>query len=230
MIRLEKYQSFGNDFLIGASAQMPSDLAALAIEVCDRRTGIGVDGLIAVDESDRDMLRMYLYNADGSRAELSGNGLGCVGYRYGKSVVVLTDVGPRDVEVDGNIVEVDMGMPSLGDAPEPYTGWGKAVAVDVGNPHVVVIGNPNDERWSQRLVDSAVNVEVVDPESGYTRVWERGVGETQSCGSGACAVAVALDRAEFNVQMPGGLLRVTRRDGRTWLATEPSFVAAVEFA
>ncbi|MGI9033477.1 MAG: diaminopimelate epimerase [Acidimicrobiales bacterium] len=224
-MRLQKYQALGNDFLIllDVEGAQPID-ADLARAVCHRHKGAGADGLIrvtaggpAVEGAD---VTMELRNADGSRAETSGNGLRCVaravvdaGVVAGPWVVVATDAGHRRASLgEGDLVAVEMGvarvepLPAEFSAPaqgaaraqSPAQGAARAqagVAVDLGNPHLVLLDDGTSELEALGRTYPTTNVELITAGPGAgeltMRVWERGVGETEACGSGACAAAAA---------------------------------------
>jgi diaminopimelate epimerase len=243
-VRFEKWQGLGNDFIVVEALAMT---AGLARRLCDRRFGIGADGVLVVD---RQRPRMQVWNSDGSRPEMCGNGLRCVaGYlvaegRPGEARAVVldivTDAGDKRCDVvrdgDGYDVLVAMGRARIG-APLVVTALGaehRFTSVDVGNPHAVTF-----EPWSEEAIDQlapliattpagGVNVEFCrlgPPEDGEAAridvtVWERGVGRTLACGTGACAVAAAAceqGRAPFGapirVVLPGGALRITVASG-----------------
>ncbi|MGH8981592.1 MAG: diaminopimelate epimerase, partial [Acidimicrobiales bacterium] len=220
-LALSKHEAAGNDFLVlvGTGETAPPS-SALVRAVCDRRRGVGADGLLVVRpwEGDAD-LDMVLYNADGSRAEMSGNGIRCLvhaavmaGLARTGPVRVRTDAGVRLVEysADGTLARasVDMGVVTLGDEVEPPVPGAHARRADVGNPHVVVLlAAATDESATTGLesldlrtlagkvtamVGEPMNVEVVVPVGERAlalRVFERGVGETAACGTGSCAAA-----------------------------------------
>ena len=205
------------------------------------------DGVILVGPSERGAdCAMEVYNADGSRPETCGNGLRCAaklavdrGHVRGESFSIETDAGTRAARVvlrEGRVVaaSIEMGLPAVFAEEERIpTSSSVAVAtiVDMGNPHCVLV--VEDERREPVAAlgaelerhprfPSGTNVGFLARRSGtwHLRVWERGVGETQACGSGACAAAVAavgrkLATFPFRVQLPGGILDVDRRlDGR----------------
>ena len=252
---LTKHHGSGNDFLV---ALQPDDVV-IGVEVtralCDRHRGLGADGLIVgVKGSDGADLAMTLRNADGSEAEMSGNGIRCLvqaavaaGMAGPGTVVVDTAAGRRNVdyrEVSEGLgyARVDMGPVRVGEdlsLEEPPGSLGgdrvsRVCRVGVGNPHVVLLGrDPGpDIRVIGPLIDHAVsggaNVEIVTVRSGShaaggpgegaggsigIEVWERGVGVTESCGTGACAAAAAarswgLAGDEVEVTSPGGQLQV----------------------
>jgi diaminopimelate epimerase len=233
-ITLVKHHAFGNDFLIGFDLDVPAtELPDLARAACDRRRGVGADGLIVgTDEA-----RMVLFNSDGSRPEMSGNGVRCFAHalarRRGETgiveVDVRTDAGLRTVGLeptdDATTVVATAAMGDVTDIDAP-AGW-IALGVDparpaahlsVGNPHTVV-GVDDLAAVDLAALGAAlpqVNLEIVapGPDSGAIamRVHERGAGITEACGTGACAAAVAATRwglatprdGKLVVQMDGG--------------------------
>jgi diaminopimelate epimerase len=259
VLRLTKHHGLGNDFLVLLDPVAGLDGAALARRLCDRRRGIGADGLlIAHPGTDGADVTMELRNADGSRAEMSGNGIRCfvqavvgAGLAAPGPMAVATDAGVRvvDYRESGEAglahASVEMGPAALGDELDvgDVPGARAARSVDMGNPHVVVFGEPVDTvtvrtigpRLSARLAQGA-NVEFVwpGPEPGdlTLRVWERGVGETLACGTGACATAAAAQAwghtgRRTRVHSPGGTLEVTVDERSIVLAGPTRRVAGV---
>jgi diaminopimelate epimerase len=235
-ITLTKHHGLGNDFLVLFHPGTDDDgkLAGLARELCDRRRGVGADGLLVGESAAGYAARMVLYNADGSRAEMSGNGIRCfaqaLAMRRGDASapdlsdqLVLTDVGERLVTLqatesaDTVLASVDMGPVGALDAPDGWATLGchpdRPVAhLSVGNPHSVV-GVEDVE-----VVDLAalgakvphVNLEIVAPGERQhevrMRVHERGVGITEACGTGAAAVAHAAARWGLATPLDGKLI------------------------
>ena len=243
-MRLEKYHGQGNDFLVLLDLDDRHPVGAEeARALCDRHRGVGADGVIRVTAGHT----MELYNADGGRAEMSGNGIRCLalalvdaGLAQGPNLTIATDAGGRDVRIDDDgMVSVEMGTPRLHDVADELLPPGvlRAARVDMGNPHLVLLvdGLPGDEVTSYARAAGDVNVEVVtvgpDPGRLTMRVWERGVGETQACGTGACAAAArswGLVDDHVVVQQPGGDLRVSLA-GETVVLTGPAVhVCSVE--
>jgi diaminopimelate epimerase len=259
-LELTKYQASGNDFLVvDELARSVGDLDVPAL--CDRWTGIGADGLIRVGRGTIAPYAFALTNADGSPAEMSGNGMRCVAawlrdrelVAHGDAIDVETPAGTRHVWLTLEGATVQMGGPNFTKAAIPMRGpaWetfqeqpldigdGRtlaATAVSMGNPHLVLFTEADPERYhlehigpaleQHELFPERTNVEfarVTSESSIEVRVWERGVGETLSCGTGACAVAVAAHEAgrtgaEVAVRFRGGTLRVERRtDGEVLL-------------
>jgi diaminopimelate epimerase len=251
MIELVKLHGLGNDFLVllGDGGELAGP--ASARQLCERRTGIGADGLVRCrrDPGGGAGLSFELWNADGSQAEMSGNGLRCMAHaaldagwvESGRPFTVSTAAGPRSVSVERrSSVEVwavvDMGTVEVldGDGGTCNVGDGRAL-VDVGNPHLVVLGpdpaGVDVATLGPRLEATApagLNVEFValgpGPDSITMRVWERGVGETRACGTGSCAAAAALHRwgrvgRAVTVHQPGGAVAVVLGpDGTATLA------------
>ena len=243
--RFEKYEGLGNDFLVLDAREWPEAALtpALARRLCDRHTGVGGDGLLWVEQTDALSLRMVILNADGSRPEMCGNGVRCVaawaaareGLDAGAVVTVASDAGPRPALLrarDGDAwsVEVDMGVARVD--PDELTvradeGPQRVVAVDVGNPHGVVFDARGDvtalvrEVTALKVFPRGVNVELAAPEGdGFrVRVHERGVGWTQACGTGACAVAAAAVRE--GRARAGDAVRVTLDGGDLAIVIEP---------
>ncbi|GAC1544574.1 MAG: diaminopimelate epimerase [Acidimicrobiales bacterium] len=262
MIRLTKHHGLGNDFLVLLEPASDVDAVALARHVCDRRRGIGADGLlVARPAGDGADVGMELRNADGGRAEMSGNGIRCfaqavwdAGLVTGDVLRVATDAGLRTVRMvdrPGPVVvraSVDMGpVKVMGDAPEWVGATVQAAAfVDAGNPHLVLLdpsvaGIAVSERGPQieAAFPDGVNVEWIWPLAPgelSLRVWERGAGETQACGTGSCAAAAAAaawGRTESKVVVhnPGGDVTVELGEGETAVLTGPAQrVATVEIS
>jgi diaminopimelate epimerase len=198
------YAGLGNAFVIVFDAPVDEDAAR---EVCARTKADGV--ISATPAPDGADLTMVLRNADGGRAEVSGNGLACLaraavdaGVVPGPDVVIDTDAGRRTVSVNG-AVTVGMGEATIADAD------GGALAVDVGNPHLVF---PDGDVLALGQQHLDVNVEVIS-RAGDGRiamaVHERGVGITDACGTGAYASAAAARKwgwvgDRVTVVQPGG--------------------------
>ena len=233
-----KYQGAGNDFLVvdvGSEDAVPTSLAA---RLCDRRFGVGGDGVLLVlpSRSSAGLARMKVINADGSVPEMCGNGLRCVALHLARrhrisEVIVDTDAGDRRcIVMDGPEprVRIDMGPITVGSSVRiegPAHSY-SFVRANAGNPHAVTF-----EHATRSIVDvvgpfvekhpafpGGTNVEFAErTEDGIDLiVWERGVGVTHACGTGACAtVAVAVSQGLLpagvpcNVRLPGGMLTVT---------------------
>jgi diaminopimelate epimerase len=257
-MHLSKHHGAGNDFLVlvdeeGAVALDPTLVRAL----CDRHRGVGADGVIRVlGRSGSADLVMDLRNADGSVAELTGNGMRCLaqaavaaGLVRPPSFTVETLSGVRTVryspgeDPSAATASVELGRVDVGDEePEPVEGR-RARRVDVGNPHLVLLGGDpatvDVAASGPRIADAVpggVNVEFVAVDEATRsltlRVWERGVGETEACGTGSVAAAAAarawgLVDGAVDVHNPGGSLRVTFDGGVATLAGPVRKVADV---
>ena len=251
-VALDKYQALGNDFLILIDGDVDDDFVRRA---CDRHRGVGADGLITVtkDPAGGADLTMVLRNADGGRAEMSGNGIRCLvraattqGLVTGPEVTVATDAGIKRLWVKDEGVTVDMGPVVLGAEREHSSpGW-RQRDVDLGNPHLVLLcPDPAEVHVAdlgprlEQLRPGGLNVEFIAPGPGKDelrfRVWERGAGETQACGTGSCAAAAAahawdLVGRNVTVHNPGGDLDVEVGEDTTLLTGPAEFVARVEIA
>ena len=208
-----KHHGLGNDFLVTFHPAV-TDLAELARRVCDRRRGIGADGLIVGESAEGYAAQMILFNADGGRAEMSGNGIRCfaqaLAARRGdfKPQRILTDAGERLVTLsptgDPNTIEASVAMGTVEPIDAPI-GWDElgchpdrpVAHLSVGNPHSVV---GVDEVGAVDLVHLGslvphINLEIIEPgpepNAITMRVHERGAGVTEACGTGAVAAAFA---------------------------------------
>jgi diaminopimelate epimerase len=252
-----KYHGLGNDFLVVIDP--PGDPGAgLARRLCDRHRGIGADGLIVGRTRPVDpgaVLAFQLFNADGSQAEMSGNGMRCLAHaaldaglvEVGTAFGVLTPAGTRTVLIQrpGPVLwaSVEMGTVTVrGDAERCNVGHGQLL-VDVGNPHLVVAGtDPAGIDVAglgpplEATQPHGCNVEFAalgpGPDELTMRVWERGVGETEACGTGACAVAVAYHHwgrvgTSVTVHQPGGPVSVDIAADGTVRLSGPSARVAV---
>jgi diaminopimelate epimerase len=254
MVRsLQKWNGAGNDFLVDVAS--PAELASWtkehAIAVCDRAHGLGADGLLLAS-LDGDAVTMTLYNADGSIAEMSGNGIRCLVAAVRRAtkatwseLLVSTVAGPRTVtlemssDVDGHGTGL-MGTVAFLEAPEGSLG-----AADVGNPHVVVRDN---DSWTdadrehvahamQAAMPESANVEFVTvrhPARVAIKVYERGVGWTQACGTGSVATAAVLYSLGLTgpkavVENPGGELIVSLEGSQATLGGPVTFEGDMEW-
>lgn len=237
-MRFTKMHGLGNDFVVlDADVHVTPELVR---RLCDRHFGVGADGVLTV-AAGADGIVMGYWNADGSEAEMCGNGLRCVarmavdrGLAEPGEFVVLTPAGPRRVRV-GDEIRVDLGVPVIGDGREIEGRFFRSVSV--GNPHAVI---EVDDLARAPVADvgsglqghypGGVNVEFVriDADTVAMRVWERGVGETMACGSGIVAAAAVARRNGggdvITVTMPGGTARVQFEDGGAWLVGPAEYV------
>jgi len=242
-LTLTKHHGLGNDFLVVFHPDVAeNELPALAERLCNRRRGIGADGLLVAESPPTDDDRttrygatMVLFNADGSRAEMSGNGIRCfvqaLSMRHDgdlSTVSIYTDAGKREVSVEATtdpatvLATVDMGTVDRIDEPD---GWAtlechpdRPVAhLSLGNPHSVV-GVDEIAVVDLPVLGAKVphvNLEIVEPgprqDELRMRVHERGAGITEACGTGACATAVAA--ASWGLATPSDGKLVVHMDG-----------------
>ncbi len=255
---LAKLHATGNDFLVrlAMDAEKPERelTASVVARLCDRHVGVGADGLITIGppEHASSQCSMVLQNADGGRAQMSGNGMRCLawvadrgGLAHTDQLLVDTDAGTRAVtyerDASGHVTgaDVDMGPVTFDPRCIPVhatSAFGLSTAVDgatyegdaagMGNPHLVCfVPDPavvpvtahgpiieHDARFPERTNVEFVAVDARD--RLRMRVWERGAGETLSCGTGACAAAAVAHRrglvgTRVVVVVRGGQLRVT---------------------
>lgn len=238
LIHFNKMHAQGNDFLIlnAPERSFPvEDLSQLSRDICDRRFGIGGDGLVLLSPEQGYDARMTIYNSDGSRAMMCGSALRCVSLMLSRALgkqqlSILTDSGKREAIVEGTsgkeIIRVSMGTPRL-IQPELPVGEFTGSLVDVGNLHYVIwtddlSGDPH-LRFGSLLehhpaFPEAVNVHFVRKVSAteiQTKIWEKGAGATLACGTGATAAVcsgIALKGLENRVlaNMPGGTVQIER--------------------
>lgn len=281
LLTFAKMNGLGNDFVFIEDLDAALDFSPEAVAwFCDRHFGIGADGLILVRPAttvDADFY-MHYFNADGSLAEMCGNGARC----FAKYLVDRGLVGPETSSLtietlgglrpvtftrnpDGTLdsATVDMGVPELAPdkIPTTFAGeqvyecpietpWGevRVTAVSMGNPHAVIWVEDTDsapvdtvgpfiERHER--FPNATNVgfaQLVDDSTIRLRVWERGVGETLACGTGACATAVAGTLScrtgrDVTIELPGGDLQIRwHEDDHVYLTGSAafSFVGSIE--
>lgn len=242
-LSLTKHHGLGNDFLVAFHAPVGEhELPDLARRLCDRRRGIGADGLMIAEPPPHDHdadtrygATMLLFNADGSRAEMSGNGIRCFAQALSMRhdgdldpVTVHTDAGVRRVTVESTespdtlLASVHMGAIEPLDEP---AGWAElgchpdrpVVHLSLGNPHTVVGVDDVTEADLALLGGKVpqVNLELVAPtarpDTIRMRVHERGVGITEACGTGACAAAHAA--ASWGLATPVDGKLVVHMDG-----------------
>ena len=221
-LRFTKMEGIGNDYIyLDCRTEEPKDLPGLAVRLSERHFGVGADGLICIKPGRTGDFTMEMYNADGSRGSMCGNGIRCLGkYVYDRGLTrktcltIETDAGPRglELEVRGGTVDrvrVDMGPVRLGPTVEAEVDgiFYPVEQVWVGNPHGVIFC-PDPDRvplaeLGPRLehhpaLEERSNIEFAAPWDGRglrVRVWERGSGITLACGTGACACYAAGRRA-----------------------------------
>jgi diaminopimelate epimerase len=259
-MRFAKYHGTGNDFVMieDVSDRIHLDQNTIAA-LCDRRKGIGADGLIRIAPAQDADFFMDYYNAEGEPAEMCGNGIRCLakyvyerGFTSDTEIDVLTRAGVKHLVLDARdgvvqTVTVDMGppaferkaIPMIGEPTDTFIGQplqvdGRtftATALSMGNPHVVLFVESSEDLAAipvaslgrsvelRKEFPNRTNVEFIQPadRSIKMRVWERGVGETMACGTGACASLAASFIAGVTgrgaeVEFPGGLLGVSWRE------------------
>jgi len=258
-----KMHGLGNDYILvdNRDGKLKEEtLGKIAQRLCRRRFSVGADGLLVLSNSSAADAKMRIFNADGSEAEMCGNGIRCFAkYCFEKGIVNNTELkietlaGIKNIKLkleNGKVISVtvDMGQPVLDRRLIPVQGEGRCIneelrvddltyrmtCVSVGNPHCVIFVNdvesfpvetvgPKIENHS--LFPKRTNVEFVQI-SGVDklkiRVWERGVGETLACGTGACAAVVAANLLHkvgdrCTVSLLGGDLDIQLRDDRIFM-------------
>lgn len=215
LLRFAKYHGLGNDFVLVEGPLMPPERAR---RVCDRRRGIGADGVVTVlpPRTAGAAVTMHIYNSDGSVAEMCGNAIRCLARhlaetrRLDGAIRIDTDAGTKLCTLHRgaggavDAVSVEMGPARLEGEQEFQVGAEKlrAFRVSMGNPHAVLFDEPSRERAEavgpsiEKAVPGGVNVGFARPVAGGLDlvVWERGAGLTDACGTGACAATVAAVR------------------------------------
>jgi diaminopimelate epimerase len=262
VIPFVKACAFGNDFLLIDSrdienAMAPADMAALTRRLCDRHRGVGADGVEWMYPHATADLEVRLINADGSLAEVSGNGTRCVAAyvcaEQGKErITIQTGAGLKTCTLIGRSVgeyefEVDMGSAAVGAelTLELGTGEVRGIPVSMGNPHYVMLVPRFSQNWQNEAVEiqrsgefkEGVNVVLVAVDGKHdvrARFFERGAGETQSSGTGSCSSAVAAmlaGRAESPVRVhtPGGTQTVRKENDLIFLRGTARLVCRGDF-
>jgi diaminopimelate epimerase len=256
VIPFVKASACGNDFLMIDGTHAPDDPRELSQRLCDRHHGVGADGVEWLfPASDADVCAR-LFNADGSEAEISGNGTRCVAAylcaeRAREMIVVRTKAGLKTCTLTSRSdtqyeFEIAMGEPQVGrELPVKLASREvRGIPVSMGNPHYVIFVKEFAPEWQSQAAEigrhsafkQGVNVELVtieDKGNITARFFERGVGETQSSGTGSCAAAVAAianGKAESPVRVhaPGGPQTV-RWQGQVFLRGPAQLVCRGEF-
>jgi diaminopimelate epimerase len=257
-----KASACGNDFLLidvaeteGKLAQ--SEQASFTRRICDRQEGVGADGVEWMYPHSSADVEIRLINADGSKAEISGNGTRCVAaYVYAKArkpkIKIQTGAGLKICTFVGQAesayeFEADLGEAEV--SPELTLELNstelRGIPVSMGNPHYVVFVREFSTNWREEAANiqrsaafkHGVNVEFVVADGKHdvsVRFFERGVGETKSSGTGSCAsaiAAIATGRAESPVQVhtPGGMQAVRTENRRVFLRGPARLVCKGEF-
>src|SRR5579859_1966452 len=251
-----KASACGNDFLIIDGVHAPADLAAFSRRICDRHHGVGADGVEWLFPAEDADVHARLFNADGSEAEISGNGTRCVAayicsqrpreevtIRTGAGLKVCTLTSRSDAQYE---FEIAMGKPQVGEefSIKLSSREVRGIPVSMGNPHYVIFVDQFSPGWQVETAEigrhhhfkHGINVElvrVVDRGNIEAKFFERGVGETQSSGTGSCAAAVATivaKKAEspLRVHAPGGTQTV-RWEEQVFLRGAAQLVCRGEF-
>jgi diaminopimelate epimerase len=255
-IPFTKTSACGNDFLIVEGAHASGDLSVLTRRLCDRHNGVGADGVEWLyPDADAD-IRVRLINADGSEAEISGNGTRCVAAEISSredktEIVIRTGAGLKTCRLMARHgltfeFEAEMGLPEVGEqlAIETMLGRTTGTRVSMGNPHFVVFVESFQDGWQQQAAliaaqpqfPQGTNVEFVTVRGSNEieiRLFERGVGETQSSGTGSCASAVAAIASgcvasPVTVIAPGGPQTV-RWENQVYLRGPATLICRGEF-
>ena len=246
-MKFVKMEGLGNDFVLVEGPLDPTPDQVMAW--CDRRRGIGADGVLVATQIDDGRVGMAYWNGDGGRAEMCGNGLRCVaryafdqGWTSEPTFTVQTDLGDYPVTVgeDGRVRAL------LGNAEAPDQSLMSVAGADVrpmsmGNPHAVLLVENTIEAPVKTLgpvIEVAEQfpdhtnvefVEVTDRTRIEVRTWERGVGETLACGTGAGAAAVVANReglvdGSVTVGLLGGDLDVEIDGSVVWMEGPATYV------
>jgi len=251
--RFHKMHGLGNDFVVIDARDAPVEMtAARAHAIADRHTGIGFDQLILLEPSAAADVKMRIFNADGSEVEACGNATRCIALLMDGPAnietmggILHTEPGDASATVtleqpafDWELIPLAMPMDTR-DMPVGWDGLERPAAVNVGNPHVIFFVPDCDAIDLETLgpivehdplFPERINVNVatiIGKDHLKLRVWERGVGLTRACGTGACATAVAAIRAGIagspvRVSLPGGDLEISWTDGETIRMSGPA--------
>ena len=252
-----KASACGNDFLLIDAALAPPDIADFTRCICDRHDGVGADGVEWMSPHFSSDVEIRLINADGSEAEISGNGTRCVAAyvcatQEKEHVSILTGAGTKicslisrhDLEYE---FEIEMGKGTAGSELilQISSGEVRGIPVSMGNPHYVMFVPEFARNWQSTAAEiqrqpqfpEGVNVELVVVDSKFdlrARFFERGAGETRSSGTGSCASALAamtIGRAgsPVKVHAPGGTQTVRRVGENIFLRGPASLLCRGEF-
>ncbi|MBU1007128.1 MAG: diaminopimelate epimerase [Candidatus Omnitrophica bacterium] len=236
-IKFLKMDGVGNDFVVidnrGSGVARGISLPKMAQFICRRKTSVGADGLLVLEKSRKADFRMRIFNADGSEAEMCGNGLRCAVLYAGKKgkINIETMAGMHGAEITGrNKVKINMAEPkglkqdiAIKVNSRPI----KAHYIDTGVPHAVIFVQGIDDidvdsigravRYHDKFRPRGTNVdfvEIMDDKNIKIRTYERGVeGETLACGTGAVASAI-MAGSRIKTHVPGSKIRVCTRGGK----------------
>jgi len=248
MINFYKYHGAGNDFIMIDNFKKSINLTSEYIKsLCDRHFGIGADGVILLESSDKADCFMNYYNSDGTEAEMCGNGVRCTAKFFLeqtkselKELNIDTRAGIKNIKInDDDTYSVNMGKPIFehNDFPSgEISVYGlKFQCVSMGNPHAVTLVD-NLENIDIKIVGPKIEndlnfpnkinvefVEKIDDLNYKVKVWERGCGETLACGTGACAVyAVLQPKEEITLEFPGGKLFLSENQNNEIILRGPA--------
>jgi len=238
LINFIKMQAQGNDFvmvnLLG-NKDLPLDPPGLAKAICDRRLGVGADGLVLLRDDEIAAARMIIYNSDGSRAAMCGSALRCsawllAGTGKKSQLLISTDSGPKSVEVEhaARMVHANLGAPRLVELKLELDGIDGSL-VDVGNLHFISWWDSLDDDPHLKhgfAIEHSPGFEhglnsmfarIISPQEIELKIWENACGPTLACGTGATAtvrtgLAKGLLSGEVKVIMPGGTVGI-KEDG-----------------
>ena len=246
-MHFRKMHGLGNDFVILDFREKSETLTIERIQqICDRNFGVGCDLLTVLEPSENADLFARFYNADGSESAACGNATRCVAdivMRGQSSEACNIETGRGILEctrAENDMVTVNMGAPlEIKDIPSPGHMLPSAISVNVGNPHCVFFVDELDGKKIRVLGPMVENMTEVFPEKTNVefvqvinegkirqRTWERGVGVTLACGSGACAVAAAgvhtaRTSRKVEIILDGGSLFIEQRDDEALMMTGP---------
>ncbi len=244
----------GNDFIVlDERKERLSELALLGKVLCNRRTGIGADGLILIKSSEKADIRMRIINSDGSEAEMCGNGIRCFARYVRERGIVSKDkmtietlAGVKEAECLENAnIRICMGEPEfLSDGLRRVNIEGSDIEywpLIMGVPHAVVpVNDPESRKWMKigallewaKAFPNGTNVDFIrvdDRENITMRVWERGCGETLCCGTGAtssalCAMRAGLTEEKLKVHLTLGALTIEKEGASAYMTGPAEFV------
>ena len=262
-LKFIKMEALGNDYIyvdmVENKGLTVADIRSATPAISDRHKGVGGDGVIVIDAtSSSGEIWTRIFNADGSEAEVCGNGLRCIAqlaydsvYTKGRQEfdIILKKTGRKAKAFVGEkTVTIDMGEVMVGNETALDLNGKKItyIPVNIGNPHAVVFSKDIDSIdleevgsgiESHKDFPNRTNVEfvdVIDQDNIRLRVWERGAGETMACGSGACASTAAamnkgLCHTHVSVKMPGGTATVSKNGNSMYLTGPVNYVFKGEY-
>jgi len=256
MIPFLKASACGNDFILIDGMHAPADLAAFTRRVCDRHDGIGADGVEWLFPAEDADVRALLFNADGTEAEISGNGTRCVAAWYlsfpstgTEPVLIETGAGIKECRLisrAGPRYEFEMALGHAREIEDLTVHDQSGVYVDLGNPHFVLFVGSYEFNWQEQAAriqadtgsfPRGTNVEfvhVIDRHTVEARFFERGAGETRSSGTGSTASALAaiysrMGDSPVTVIAPGGA-QIVRSEDQVFLRGEARIICTGQFS